>query len=161
MKSIIFVPVFVAQFTCSYAIGNSPAPISQALDMSRSTPLQDSANSHVEPRQEHGYDMGAKEGVHDMGVMSGGMGGGGMGGIGAVDLSNPYISSIISTMLKYGTGMLPKMPLNKTEELTPTSKRTGARRTKFWYGPLNIETVGASLPLRSSQLSLTVRPSTK
>jgi hypothetical protein len=83
--------------------------------------------------------MGGKEG----GEMPA-MGGGGMGGIGGVDISNPYISQMISTLLNYGVGMLPKMALNKTEDLSPTIKLPGVKRTRFFYGPLSIDTLDAS-----------------
>jgi hypothetical protein len=73
------------------------------------------------------------------GMGSGGMGG--MGGLGGVDLSNPMISSIIQTMLNWGSPILPRLYLNRTENLTPTLKVPGARRTRYFWGPLNIDTV--------------------
>lgn len=87
--------------------------------------------------------MGGKD-VGEMASMGGGKMGG-MGGIGAIDLSNPYISQMISTMLDWGTGLLPKMSLNKTEDLPPRIKQLGARRTRFFYGPLSIENLDVSI----------------
>jgi hypothetical protein len=101
--------------------------VSSSLDF-----LHDISLTHVVSRQDHAA-HGAK------GSEGGGMSsaGGGMG-LGGLDIANPAVSGIISSIMYYGAVMLPKMSLNKTVELQPTSGVSGAKRAKFFYGPLDL-----------------------
>ena len=90
--------------------------------------------------------MGGQSGnAGGMGGMGGMSGGGGMGGIAGVDISNPTLSGIISTMLNWGSPLLPRMNLNRTEQLEPQTKRAGAKRVRLWYGPMSIDGMSVSL----------------
>jgi hypothetical protein len=59
-------------------------------------------------------------------------------GMAGMDIANPAISGIISSLMYYGAIMLPKMSLNRTETQQATSGIPGAKRSKFYYGPLDL-----------------------
>jgi hypothetical protein len=74
---------------------------------------------------------------------SGGMGGNPMGGAGGL---TDYMlgSSMTQPLLKLAVGYFPKMGLFKKEETVTTAKRAGAKGTKLWFGPFDIDTVAVS-----------------
>jgi hypothetical protein len=77
-----------------------------------------------------------------MGAPTASPGGMGMAGM---DIANPAISGIISNIMYYGAAILPTMKLHKTQDLEPTIKKPGVKRTKFYYGPLELASIAVSV----------------
>ena len=69
------------------------------------------------------------------------MGGGMSGGLASLDTGNPWISSMMTTMLSLAAPMLPRLALFKKESLSPTLKKVNVQRERLWYGPMNLYTV--------------------
>lgn len=105
------------------------------------------ANNVTDKRQEHsGHGAKSGDGTMSGGETGGATMGGGMGGLGGMDLTNPTISSLISTALNWGSGILPELPLYKIEHLVPTVKKPGVTRVQMLFGPLVIQTPAVCSP---------------
>jgi hypothetical protein len=62
-------------------------------------------------------------------------------GMAGIDITSPSTAAIINSLLNTGSYILPKMKLGRIEELKPRSSVPGAKHTRFYYGPLKIESL--------------------